>query len=270
MATWTDIPRRAIRGIVPFALYKRLATWYTDRVTSRALGAKQFAALQQLKSSSGHGDPVAFQISGVATPVWARPGTTDAWVLEDVLLRSMYACEAPATPPRLILDAGANAGYASLFFLNRFPDATVVSFEPDSANHALVKRNVQPYGDRAVVHKAAIWPTDSKLRVQPCERADGITVVPVNEGEPFDCIGRDPLSVLRESGRERIDIFKCDIEGGEEILFSTNPDPWIERTGMIMMEIHSPRAHEIVYSAMAHHPFRAARYRELHIFSRSR
>ena len=61
---------------------------------------------------------------------------------------------------------------------------------------------------------------------------------------------------------------EIDIEGAEEKLFGEKPDAWIERTDSILMEIHSPRAARSVYSAMARHPFAAARYRELHVFVR--
>ena len=114
----------------------------------------------------------------------------------------------------------------------------------------------------------AIWPTAARLRVEGSARADSVTVRPAGAAEACDCEGIDPLSLLRDAGWERLSILKCDIEGSEENLFGEKPDAWIELTDCILMEIHSPRAERLVYSAMARHPFAAARYRELHAFIR--
>jgi hypothetical protein len=81
-------------------------------------------------------------------------------------------------------------------------------------------------------------------------------------------MGIDPFTLMQDAGWQRISIFKCDIEGGEEALFSQAPDAWIERTDAILMEIHSRSAQQAVYGAMARHPFAASRYRELHVFVR--
>ena len=268
MPIWTDSFRRLARGIMPRAAYHRVARWYGERVSVAVIGPEEYRRLKSVEAAGPGGEPAEFRVPGLRAPVYVRPGTTDAAVFQDNLLRRIYGCYEPAAPVRTILDAGANAGYASVFFLNRFQNASVIAVEPDAANFAITQRNLAPHGARVRCVRMAIWPTAARLRVEACARADSVTVRPPGAAEACDCEGIDPLSLLRDAGWERISILKCDIEGAEEKLFGEKPDAWIERTDSILMEIHSPRAARSVYSAMARHPFAAARYRELHVFVR--
>jgi predicted O-methyltransferase YrrM len=56
-------------------------------------------------------------------------------------LRYLYALFEDEEPPKYILDAGANAGFSTLLFKLLWPDATVVSLEPDPSNFDMLKRN---------------------------------------------------------------------------------------------------------------------------------
>ncbi len=43
--------------------------------------------------------------------------------------------------PKLIIDAGANVGFASLWFLQRFPNTEIIAIEPESSNCEMLKKN---------------------------------------------------------------------------------------------------------------------------------
>ena len=167
------------------------------------------------------------------------------------------------------MDWGANTGDASVYFLNVYRDANVVALEPDPENAALARLNLAPYGARAMLLETGIWPRRAHLRLRPSERCDKAQVDEASTGEPYDCLGIDPLTVMTQAGHAWIDLFKCDIEGGEEQLFGRDPDPWLEKTGCIVAEIHSEVAARVVYAATGRHGFRAGRYRDLHVFERS-
>jgi predicted O-methyltransferase YrrM len=68
-----------------------------------------------------------------------------------------------SSQPRIVIDLGANVGYASLLFLNAFPEAFVLAVEPDPDNAAICRRNLAPYGERAKVIQGAVWPARGKL-----------------------------------------------------------------------------------------------------------
>lgn len=258
--------RDLVRSLVPESAYLMLARRYAAGVAARRMGWLEYRRLTRV-SHAPRGAAAEFRAPGIPHPLLVRPGTTDAGVFKDTLLRNMYGVLTPRAPVRFIIDAGANVGYTSVFFANRWPEAKIVALEPESGNHAQAAANSAPYPQVSVM-KLALWPTRAHLRIEGDQREDAIRVVEVADAAQADCEAIDPLTLAREAGVDRISIFKCDIEGGEEPLFGTNPDPWLEITDNIMMEIHSPAAEAAVYGAMARHPFDSFRYRELHVFTR--
>jgi FkbM family methyltransferase len=232
------------------------------------IGPREYARLRAALHAAPGGPPGRFAAPGFAHELLVRPGTTDALVFESNLLREDYGAARLAFPVSFILDAGANVGYASAYLLRCYPSAHVLALEPDPENHALARRNLEPHGTRARLLRAGLWPCRARLRIVRGARADGLQVQEATEGEPYDCIGVDPLALLAEAGEERIHLFKCDIEGAEERLFGEDPDAWLERTDAIYIEIHGARAREVVTRAVGRHPFRHLSYRGIDFFVR--
>lgn len=261
--------RQCLGAILPRSLYLSLARAYGPRAARRRIGAAEYKRLQRLAAAPAGGEPEAFDPPGMDHPLWVRPGTTDADVFEGNILRRIYACIEPKSPPKLIIDAGVNVGYASAFLLHAFPTARVIGLEPDAGNFEMATRNLAPYASRVDLRRLGLWSRPARLKVEIGERADGIQVVEVGDNESFDCEGIDLLTLLNEAPEARIDIFKCDIEGAERYVFEADCDPWLERTDIIAMEIHDPASHQAAYSAVARHGFSSFRYRELHVFHRS-
>lgn len=232
------------------------------------MGATEYRKLEQLAQSAAGGEPVRFDPPGLTHPLWVRPGTTDALVFEGNILRQTYGCISPKTEPKLIIDAGVNVGYASAYLLAKFPSSRVIGLEPDSGNYSMAVRNLAAFGDRVDLRRLGLWSRPAKLKVEIGERADGIQVTEAMSGEPFDCEGIDVLTLIQESPEDRIDIFKCDIEGAERYIFEADCDPWLEKTDIIAIEVHDQPSHDAVYSAMNRHGFSSYRHRELHVFHR--
>src|ERR1017187_5918421 len=49
--------------------------------------------------------------------------------------------------PKLIIDAGANIGMASLYLLNRYRSVKIVAVEPDPDTFELCRTNLAPFSD---------------------------------------------------------------------------------------------------------------------------
>jgi len=81
---------------------------------------------------------------GIRHPVHLRVWTTDTSTYAEVLLRGEYAFDLPFSP-RIILDAGANIGMASIYFTHRYPEARIIAVEAEASNFAVLERNVRPY-----------------------------------------------------------------------------------------------------------------------------
>jgi FkbM family methyltransferase len=80
----------------------------------------------------------------------ARHPLLDMWVLEEVFALREYqpppevmAVLGALGRPVRILDLGGHVGYFGLFAHSLFPDATMVSFEPDPSNGDLLRRSIE-------------------------------------------------------------------------------------------------------------------------------
>jgi FkbM family methyltransferase len=161
-------------------------------------------------------------------------------------------------PPRLILDLGANVGYASAVFLSLFPRAFVLAVEPDPANLEICKRSLAAYGERVKVVEGAVWHTCGQLVLSRGTFGDGrewaTQVRPAGLGEAASATAWDMPTLLAMCPRNEIDILKIDIEGSEKALFSQNVDQWLPRVHNICIETHGAECAQAVAAALA--PFR--------------
>ncbi len=165
-----------------------------------------------------------------------RSHTSDISVLGEILVSRSYEIVASAAgEPRAIVDLGANIGLTARLLLERFPDARLVSVEPEPGNVAVLRHNLEPYGDRAHVIAAFAGGRERKVAVVSSRGAEfGTTMVDDAEGD-LDVVTM-PM-VLAKLGADRIDLFKCDIEGAEAELFEDSAT-WISRVGVLAVECH--------------------------------
>lgn len=141
----------------------------------------------------------------------------------------------------LIVDAGANIGASAVFFAQTYENAIVFAIEPDEMNGRLLTQNTQSLA--CVVFHGAIAAEDGVLALVDPGRSDwGFMTARVDSLDsshhqkiPSIC----PQSILNhpQVRHARPLIFKIDIEGGEENLFSTNTD-WLKEFPLVIIELH--------------------------------
>ncbi len=78
---------------------------------------------------------------GRRADITLRDNGTDAHVFADIFGNECYRVPSPHIAPRVIYDAGANIGLASVFFHLSYPDARLYSFEP--VEHAMCSKNIK-------------------------------------------------------------------------------------------------------------------------------
>ena len=177
-------------------------------------------------------------IPGIKYPIFVRISTTDASVLRQVLFERHYDFELK-TPPKVIIDAGANIGLASIFFANRYPDATIIAIEPEVSNFGLLEKNVQPYPRIKAVH-AALWKENGEINlVDPGLGHHGFQTTQGDNSQGKRSLVRAVTvdSLMKEMGIEHVDVLKIDVEGAEKDVFEHSGN-WIEKVDIIMAELH--------------------------------
>lgn len=143
---------------------------------------------------------------------------------------------------QFIIDAGANAGYATCYLKAFFPAATIVAIEPGSENATQARKNFlqNNFSDLTLI-EGGLWTKDSWLELKNDFR-DGkdwsFYVMETNaqtklKGYSFD-------TILKQFDRLTIDLLKIDIEGGEKELFSHPAvmDSILQKTKFLAIEIH--------------------------------
>jgi FkbM family methyltransferase len=259
--------RRAVRGNLPKPLYAQCASMLDAWYGIRRFGLKEYRKLSAVARSRAGEPPAVVHLRPLAHPFYVRPGTPDAGLAIHAIAREAYSYRLPSGPVSLIIDAGANLGDTAVWYATRFPNALVVAIEPNPDNFGALLRNSAAYGHRIRSLNAALWPVaDRSLAVAGAGVA--AQVRESMDASDLTCQSVDPLTILRDTQRENIDIFKIDIEGAELALFSGDCDSWLRKTRSLAIEIHSQEALETVLSATKRSGFAHTIYRDLYFFWR--
>ena len=102
-------------------------------------------------------------LSELNYPVSIRKGSSDGSLFRQIFYDGEYDLAIPFEP-KYIIDGGANIGFFAVLMANRFPNATIISIEPDSNNFELLKKNAGPYKNIIPV-QSGIWNKDASLMV---------------------------------------------------------------------------------------------------------
>lgn len=144
--------------------------------------------------------------------------------------------------PSLIIDAGANIGASTLYFLCHYTNSVVFSIEPDKMNWNLLETNTQAF-DNAFNFHGAISDTDAELALIDPGKSDwGFTTAPVEsvDSESVNIVKSiSPTTILSHEATQNTNplIFKIDIEGGEDRLFRGDVS-WMKKFPLIIIELH--------------------------------
>lgn len=176
------------------------------------------------------------QLFGLKYPINLRKKeASDIEVFHQVFVEKQYDTNHYKNP-KTIIDAGANVGLFSVLMRNKFPDAKLISIEPDPENFEMVQKNLGNYDNIHLLNKG-VWSKDVKLKILDETAAKwGIRVVEDNENGKIEAICID--SIMKEFGLESIDLLKMDIEGSEKDVFSQNYENWLPKVKILVIELH--------------------------------
>lgn len=186
----------------------------------------------------GRPSDAVLRVAGIRHPIQIRFGTTDILTLDLILRRLEYDFEIPFEPSTIV-DAGANIGIASIYFVHRFPQARVLAIEPDASNFEMLVRNTRPYPAIVPVH-SALWSHDGEVGIMEPDASSGRAgkwgLFTLDGPGGVRVRSASMRTLMREHAISRIDVLKMDIEGAErEVLESCD---WMDDVRCVMIELH--------------------------------
>jgi FkbM family methyltransferase len=142
-----------------------------------------------------------------------------------------------------IIDAGANIGYSTLFFLHEFPKAQIVSIEPDQENCKLIRKNLfLNKADVLVdVKEMGLWDKACNLKTINTFRDGRSWSIQVVESEEDTALKAISLpDIIKERKWNTIDLLKIDVEGAEACIFNDKENilQILSITKVLALEIH--------------------------------
>ena len=219
----------------------------------RPLGFLSFTQLPSfLAYRRGRGPrETAFRVKRVPHPMICRARTTDAVTLESVFAGKHHLPPAPLKAGAVILDLGANAGYAAAHFASLYPSARILAVELDSGNAELARRNLAPFRNVEVI-QAGVWIEDGEITYGG-EEADAFAI---GETGKQSAPALRIETILDRRGIVMADYVKMDIEGAEWPMFQAAA--WLDRIGSISVEIHRREWFEPIRKTLEAHGFQSA------------
>lgn len=130
---------------------------------------------------------------------------------------------------RRVLDLGANVGFASMLFAERYPGAQIVAVEAAPDTFARLHFNMATLSSVRALHLAI--GTDGPIRID--------LGAPSAERQTSDCgvevTSKTLTQLLDDLGWAHVDLMKIDVEGAELEVFA---DPAMSRVRAVVGEIH--------------------------------
>jgi FkbM family methyltransferase len=142
----------------------------------------------------------------------------------------------------LIIDAGANVGYTSIFFKHYFSEAMVIAIEPDELNAKQIALNFTANKIKnAEIVVAGVWSHECFLELKKDKSSGQEWGFYVEESKvPTGLKAIDILQLQPIKNGSLIDILKIDIEGSEATLFENKEkiSKLLAITRYLAIEIH--------------------------------
>lgn len=141
-----------------------------------------------------------------------------------------------------IIDAGANIGLTSLFFVESFNSPNIISIEPEIENFNVLEYNLNSVENCKIVKiNGAVWCSNCKISIINDFRDQSNWSFRVEENDNENTITAYSINqLIADNNFEVVDILKIDIEGAEKEVFTSpksNLD-FLKITKCIAIEIH--------------------------------
>ena len=239
-------------------------TWIALRRYGPAAAFFFLSANLRRKSGSTRQTIHRLPLKSLQHPLALRDGRSDPFFFGQIFLDEEFA-PTRGLDVSTIIDLGGNAGLASVWFLNVFPRARVVTIEANPDNYPSLEANLHPYGHRATVVKGGVWWRRTALALVRRQNEGDAHVREAAPGDnPADLMeGWDIPALMELVGFTRIDLLKIDIEGAEVDLLLKDADRWLPHVRNLSIELHGPECEAALERALAPYTYQRQMLGEL-------
>lgn len=171
--------------------------------------------------------------------IYLRNNESDPLIFEQIFSEQQYNFFHPKPEEvKWIIDAGANVGLSAIFFSLKFPNARIISIEPNKANFEMLLKNTVNYKNVECLN-AALWYKEEHLDISNKDEKSASFMVEPGEDKSGDLIKGVTLNQLMEDYKiDILSLVKIDIEGAEKEVFQYNTSPWLSKSECVIVELH--------------------------------
>ncbi len=206
--------------------------------------------------------------------ITVRVGTSDTAIYDQVFVRAEYSSiNSLSVQPKSIIDAGANVGFATVYFKKYIPGSNIVSFEPDKENYHLLVQNTSGLSNVVTVC-GAVWGESCMLSMSHEKFRDGSACALTVSTDPGTTNAYSIEDIISKYDLCAPILVKIDIEGAETNLFQLNrADKWLGKVDVVIMEVHEDSVFgdptEDIEDSMLNHGFTYTTSGELRVYTRA-
>ena len=180
---------------------------------------------------------ITFSNSEYSHPIFLRNNTSDIPTFLQVIINQDYLMNYNFEP-KVIIDCGANIGLGTVYFKNKYPNAKIISIEPEQSNFELLLKNTKKYNNVYCL-KGGIWKKSTNLLIKDVGLGNWGFMIEESNTSSKDSIKAYTIDdLIKQFDIDHIDILKVDIEGSEKELFECNYEKWLPKTKVLIIELH--------------------------------
>jgi FkbM family methyltransferase len=164
----------------------------------------------------------------------------DSWncqekCFNEILIKEQYAF-IKSLSLKTIIDAGGNEGYSAIYFASKFPNAKIITIEPEIKNYEVLVKNTLFYPNIITLNNALYSEEKDVNIIDPNYGKWGYRIF--GNGKILNTIKTITIEKLIENyNLEYVDFLKIDIEGSEKEVLE-NCENWIDKIKIIWVEDH--------------------------------
>jgi FkbM family methyltransferase len=222
-----------------------ISEWYPHLTMRSILRLRDFELRQKRGDAMDGGLSLTLRRAGKMT-ITLRESGSDMLTFIEVIKEQVYKDVLSLVPRcEAIVDLGANIGLASLYFASHYPACRIFAVEPNPSTYALLTSNLAPLieAGRCQTLNAAVWRRATDLGAAESVKTNHYSAFKTTEvvgksSEGGPKISGLPMSrILLQSGFQKVDLLKVDIEGAEVELFQDELS-WLTTVRAIAIEFH--------------------------------